>query len=379
MARMPSSRAPRDAMVAVTRSAISASLSWAGRYSVMTSASERSLAALSARPASSKASAASRRFFASVLSTPTTSSSLSSRCSLPATSALVIADSTMRRVEERRLSRALMALVRSVRRRSLRSLTWSLSQPAAIALPSPARRDACGNLGVMSRRSPTRPHRPLRAAARLTGAAALAGAGALAYAAGVEVRWFALRRATLPLLPPGHGPLRVLHLSDLHLTPTQSRKRAWVQSLADLEPDLVVDTGDNLAHMEAVPAVLDAFRDLLDVPGVFVFGSNDYFAPTLRNPVRYLLPDDGQRNTQSPKLPYGDLRDSLEDRGWLDLTNRRTTLTVKGTRFAFAGVDDPHLGYDDLAAVAGAADPDADVRMGVTHAPYLRVLDQFAA
>ena len=231
----------------------------------------------------------------------------------------------------------------------------------------------------MSRRSSVRPHRPLRAAARLTGAAALAGAGTLAYAAGVEVRWFALRRATVPVLPPGHESLRVLHLSDLHLTPSQGRKRAWVRSLADLEPDLVVDTGDNLARMEAVPAVLDAFGDLLDVPGVFVFGSNDYFAPTLRNPVRYLLPDDGQRNTQSPKLPFGDLRDAFEDRGWLDLTNRRATLTVKGTRFAFAGVDDPHLGYDDLAAVAGAADTDADVRMGVTHAPYLRVLDQFAA
>jgi uncharacterized protein len=65
-------------------------------------------------------------------------------------------------------------------------------------------------------------------------------------------------------------------------------------------------------------------------------------------------------------------------RGWLDLTNRRAGLTVDGTRFAFAGVDDPHLGYDDLAAVAGPADPSADVRMGVTHAPYLRVLDQFA-
>ncbi len=231
----------------------------------------------------------------------------------------------------------------------------------------------------MSRPSPTRPHRRLRTAARLTGGAALAGAGALAYAAAVEVRWFALRRATVPVLPPGHGPLRVLHLSDLHLTPSQARKRAWVQSLADLEPDLVVDTGDNLAHMDAVPAVLDAFRDLLDVPGVFVFGSNDYFAPSVRNPVRYLLPDDGQRNTHTPKLPYGDLRDGFEQRGWVDLTNRRTSLTVKGTRFAFVGVDDPHLGYDDLPAVAGAADSDADVRMGVTHAPYLRVLDQFAA
>jgi uncharacterized protein len=222
-------------------------------------------------------------------------------------------------------------------------------------------------------------HRALRTTSRVAGAALLGGAATLAYAAGVEVRWFALRRATVPVLPPGHGPLRVLHVSDLHLTPGQGRKRAWVRSLADLRPDLVVDTGDNLAHPDSVPAVLDAFDGLLDVPGVFVFGSNDYFAPTLRNPVRYLLPDDGQRNTHTPRLPHGDLRDGFERRGWVDLTNRRATLTVKGTTFAFAGVDDPHLGYDDLAAVAGPADAAADVRVGVTHAPYLRVLDQLAA
>ena len=156
----------------------------------------------------------------------------------------------------------------------------------------------------------------------------------------------------------------MLHVSDLHLTPSQGRKRAWVRALADLEPDLVVNTGDNLSHPDAVPAVLDAFGGLLDVPGVFVFGSNDYFAPSLRNPVRYLLPDDGQRNTHTARLPYGDLRDGFEQRGWLDLTNRRDRLTVKGTTFAFAGVDDPHLEYDDLASVAGPADPTADVRDG---------------
>lgn len=226
---------------------------------------------------------------------------------------------------------------------------------------------------------PRPPHPVLSTAGRVAGVAALGGAAALAYSAGVEVRWFALRRATLPVLPPGHGPLRVLHVSDLHLTPTQRRKADWLRSLADLEPDLVVNTGDNLAHRDSVPVVLEAFGDLLDVPGVFVFGSNDYFAPSVRNPVRYLLPDDGQRNTHTPKLPYGDLRDAFERRGWTDLTNRRTTLTVKGTTFAFAGVDDPHLEYDDLAAVAGPADPTADVRLGVSHAPYLRVLDQFAA
>jgi len=223
------------------------------------------------------------------------------------------------------------------------------------------------------------PHPARRTAARVAGLVALGGAAALGYAAGVEVRWFALRRVTVPVLPPGHQPVKVLHVSDLHLTPRQHLKQAWVRRLAELEPDLVVDTGDNLAHQRAVPTVMDALGDLLDVPGVFVLGSNDYFAPTVRNPVRYLLPDDGRRNTHSPRLPTEELRSRLADRGWIDLTNRRATLSVKGTTFAFAGVDDPHLRYDDLAAVAGAADATADVRMGVSHAPYQRVLDQFAA
>jgi uncharacterized protein len=213
---------------------------------------------------------------------------------------------------------------------------------------------------------------------RTLGLAALTGAAGLAYAAGVEVRWFALRHAEVPVLPPGHRSLRVLHLSDLHLTPGQHRKQTWVRGLAALEPDLVVTTGDNLAHMEAVDPVLEAYGDLLDVPGVFVFGSNDYFAPTTRNPVKYLLPDDGRRHTHTPPLPWRDLRDGFEKRGWVDLTNRRATLEVAGTGIAFAGVDDPHLGYDDLGAVAGRADATADLRVGVAHAPYLRVLDQYA-
>jgi predicted MPP superfamily phosphohydrolase len=216
-------------------------------------------------------------------------------------------------------------------------------------------------------------------ASRAVGLAAAAGVAGLAYASVVELRWFALRRIEVPVLPPGHRPLKVLHLSDLHLTPQQRRKQDWLRDLARLEPDLVVDTGDNLAHQDAVPFLVDALGDLLGVPGAFVFGSNDYFAPTSRNPVRYLLPDDGRRVTNTPPLPWRELREELERHGWTDLTNRRATLTVRGTTIAFAGVDDPHLEYDDLEAVAGPADPDADVRIGVAHAPYLRVLDQMAA
>ena len=213
---------------------------------------------------------------------------------------------------------------------------------------------------------------------RLTLGAVVAGAGLTAYAM-AEARAYTLRRTTVPVLPPGSPSVRVLHLSDVHMMPGQRRKQEWVRELAALEPDLVVDTGDNLAHHDAVPVVLDSLGELLEAPGVFVLGSNDYFSPTLRNPLRYLLPDDGKRHTDVPQLPWRELSGSLTDAGWADLTNTRATLEVRGLRIAFAGVDDPHLGYDRLEDVAGPADPDADLRLGVAHAPYLRVLDRFAA
>ena len=212
------------------------------------------------------------------------------------------------------------------------------------------------------------------------GLSALLGLGAAGYAyAWWEARWFTLRHATMPVLPPGAPELRVLHLSDLHLAPYQGRKRRWLASLAALEPDLVVNTGDNLAHRDAVAPLLEAFGTLTSRPGVFVLGSNDYYSPTVRNPVRYVLPDDGRRNTHTKRLPWKDLAARLSFAGWADLSNRTAVLDVKGVRIAVAGVDDPHLDYDDLSAVAGPADPAADLRLAVAHAPYQRVLDQFAA
>ncbi len=213
---------------------------------------------------------------------------------------------------------------------------------------------------------------------RTLGLGTLAGVGLATYAAW-EARQYTLRRVTVPLLPAGHAPLKVLHLSDIHMAPDQRAKQEWLRGLADLEPDLVVDTGDNLAHMRAVPVVADALGGLLDVPGVYVLGSNDYYAPGMRNPLLYLLPDTGKRNTSTPQLPWPRLKERFAEAGWLDLTNGFGSLTVRGTTIAFAGVDDPHLAFDDLERVAGPADPTADLRLAVAHAPYLRVLDQFAA
>ncbi|NHC15226.1 metallophosphoesterase [Motilibacter deserti] len=213
-------------------------------------------------------------------------------------------------------------------------------------------------------------------------AAGIAAAGA-AYSAGYEVRSFRLRRVEVPVLPAGQRPLRVLHLSDLHVLPRQRRKVEWVRRLAALEPDLVVDTGDNLAGLDAVPAALDALGPLLEKPGVFVFGSNDYTAPSFRNPAVYLRrggssgPDDKPR--RGIELPWQDLRDALSDAGWVDLNNARAQLTVDGRDLELVGVDDPHIGRDRYAAVGGPADPAADLLLGVAHAPYRRVLDAMSA
>ncbi|MBD7951018.1 metallophosphoesterase [Oerskovia rustica] len=216
------------------------------------------------------------------------------------------------------------------------------------------------------------------------GALAAAGAGALAYPH-LETKLFTLREVTVPVLPRGASDVRVLHFSDLHLTPTQERKIEWIRSLAALRPDFVVDTGDNLAHVDSLEPLLDALDPLLSsAPGAFVMGSNDYFAPSPKNPARYLLPDARIfHKIDPPRLPADKLAAAFSAAGWIDLTNRRDAIDVGGVHIDLVGVDDPHLDRDVFPAAreraAGDHGTDAassGLRMGVVHAPYVRVLDQ---
>ncbi|WP_024875462.1 metallophosphoesterase [Saccharomonospora piscinae] len=212
----------------------------------------------------------------------------------------------------------------------------------------------------------------------MTGTAATAAA-MLGYAVGVERRHWTLRTAELPVLAADSRPIRILHLSDLHMLPGQESKQRWVAELDRLDPDLVVNTGDNLAHPQAVPAVLRALGPLLQRPGVFVFGSNDYYAPKPKNPARYLMPKGRKKRIHGTHLPWRDLRAAFVEHGWHDLTHVRRTLTVSGQRVFAAGVDDPHLRRDRYTDITGVPDRQAALRLGVTHSPEPRVLDPFAA
>lgn len=237
----------------------------------------------------------------------------------------------------------------------------------------------------------------LTPAARIALAIGAVGAAAFAWGSLVERRRFTLRQVQVPVLPAGAEPIRVLHVSDLHMAPWQRDKQEWVRSLAALRPDLVVNTGDNLGHRDGLEGIRHALQPFGGVPGVFVNGSNDYFGPVVKNPFGY-FGGPSRPVSKAERLDIGALHAFFADLGWTDLDNTAASLEVRGTHLEFFGVDDPHRGFDRLDRVAAAIDdlraedpfgddlwPDRGetpaqrpaVTIGVAHAPYRRVLNSF--
>jgi uncharacterized protein len=209
-------------------------------------------------------------------------------------------------------------------------------------------------------------------------AGAGAGAAVFGYASVIERNWFTVRRFEVPVLPPGASPATILHMSDLHLTPGRHRLLSFLRTLDTLEPDLVLNSGDSLAHAGAVRPLLDSLGPLLDRPGAFVFGSNDLYSAMPVNPLRYLWrtsADDHRRHV--PDLPWAELGASLEAAGWLNLSNRRARMKVGELDIEAAGVHDSHIRRDRYDDVAGPADRAADLRLGVLHSPEPAVMDRF--
>ncbi|MEI3849728.1 MULTISPECIES: metallophosphoesterase [unclassified Microbacterium] len=226
------------------------------------------------------------------------------------------------------------------------------------------------------------PSSPARTALTVLGTVGAVAAGAAVWGIGIERHLFTVRFHELAVLPAGARPIRVLHVSDAHMAPWQRRKQRWMAALAELQPDLVVNTGDNMGHPDGLRGLRTAFDPLRGIPGVFVHGSNDHAAPSPRNPLRYFTGPSKVTHTAEP-LDTDALDGYLADElGWLNLNNAGGTLDAGDLRIAAFGVSDAHRGWDDLEVLPGLvsqlrADDSADLTIGVTHAPYRRVLDDF--
>lgn len=225
------------------------------------------------------------------------------------------------------------------------------------------------------------PRRIASGAATLFTATTLAGAAATAFGM-ISARQFGVRYETLPLLPAGQEPYRILHVGDMHLVAGDRKKIAFVRRLAELQPDLVVNTGDNPGGVNAVDDVVEALSPLLDTPGVFVPGSNDFYGPKPANPLRYLrAPSDfhGAPEALQP-INVGAMFEAFTKAGkWHRIGNKSMTLTARDDLIInFAGTHDAHMQADAWPGF-DHADPAAQLNIAVTHAPYRRVLDAAVA
>ena len=199
------------------------------------------------------------------------------------------------------------------------------------------------------------------------------GAAAGIWGIGIErhLRVVRFEEQSLAILPRGAKPIRVLHISDFHLAPWQKRKLAWIAKLGQLDVDVIVNTGDNLGHPSAIGPALTAMAGIGARPGVFVNGSNDYYAPRPRNPLSYLAKP-SERVSDTP-LDTDALVAGLEGFGWRNLNNRGSIMELNGLRLGWVGIDDMHDGIADLASIPASVKDlgRVDVLLGVTHAPYL--------
>jgi uncharacterized protein len=212
----------------------------------------------------------------------------------------------------------------------------------------------------------------------------LAALAVIIWATCIERYWFAIKRSQLKVLPVGSPDIVVLHISDIHMAPWQRYKQRWIRKLnTKVNPDLVINTGDNLGHARGINPVLEALNPLTGVPGVFVNGSNDLYAPAKRNPFQYLLrPSERHREEDANlKLDTDLLNAGFSSFGWKDLNNTAQSISVNGVKINFFGTDDPHELRDDAASAQLALSKLAksDLLIGVTHAPYLRVLEDLSA
>ena len=138
--------------------------------------------------------------------------------------------------------------------------------------------------------------------------------------------------------------------------------------------DMVVATGDNFGSTEALDMVMDAYRPFLSYPGAFVLGSNDYYSPIPKRWSRYLARSKPHPVRVVPDLPFLPMVRQMRRAGWLDLSNASGTLRLPTGTVSLLGTDDAHIYRDRLGAPASSWDAPDALRLGVTHAPYTRVV-----
>lgn len=166
-----------------------------------------------------------------------------------------------------------------------------------------------------------------------------------------------LETVAVPLAatPTLHDEFKIVQLSDLHYLPftTLEMVEAAVTAANELQPDLIVLTGDFVTHeADTIFGMTKALSTLNARHGVFaVLGNHDTRA--------------GARI----------VRQGLGEAGIAVLHNRGVTLATASGRLNLAGVDDCLWGHPDLGQALDGLDPAAPTVL-LAHEPD--VIDKFS-
>lgn len=183
----------------------------------------------------------------------------------------------------------------------------------------------------------------------------------------LQDRWgFRTRKLEIPLDGLAE-PLRILHLSDLHMCCGDRAKQAFVKRVTDDDYDLVFFTGD-IAEEEAAEPLVPGLLTRQPRLGAFaVLGNHDHWRMAYRDHLREFLGARAGDLAHWADIPR--LKARMEEGGrWRVLTNETVQLEVDGRRLVVAGVDDPFTGHGDLQQTMRNVKR-ADVLIGLVHVP----------
>lgn len=164
-----------------------------------------------------------------------------------------------------------------------------------------------------------------------------------------NARDFQIRKNAIHLshLPSAFHEFNILHLTDLHVDRDERNLTALIQTIAELEYDICILTGD--------------YRAL-------TFGTVDHaiagmqrLVPMLRQPIYGILGN----HDSIRMLP------ALEAMGITMLMNESIMIEKNGSRIFLAGVDDPHYFCVDNLQKAMQDIPSDDVSLLLSHTPEI--------
>lgn len=153
----------------------------------------------------------------------------------------------------------------------------------------------------------------------------------------------------LPLSPEN---LKIVQLSDLHSKNFGRKEKKLLGVLKDIEPDFIFITGD----------IVDwTTKDLASCQKFWQKLSQNY-----QGRVFGVL---GNHEHLNPR--FKDLLPLFKESGIEILNNRAKKITIDGDSFYLIGVDDPHLGYDDIEKAMAGMEEKETLKILLAHSPEI--------